>query len=131
MTATLHPLVKQSDYIKLEDGSFSLPATDDYLLLDGAFCDDPQQGALDYNRALIKYLKRKANNNFGQQRYKRIFTQYADNRRIKKVMAVLSAARSHNEREQAKLYKESGVDSMLTRLESILFFYIPIEYLES
>lgn len=131
MTAILYPLAKPSDYIRLEDGSYTLPETDEYLLLDGAYCDNPETGAPRYNLALVRHLKRVKAKNFGEPRYHRIFQQYAHNRRVKKVVAVLRAVKDQDVAKQAQLHAESKVESTLSRLESVLFCYIPVEHLQS
>ncbi|SBS27252.1 hypothetical protein MAQ5080_00757 [Marinomonas aquimarina] len=130
MAAALHPLVTPSDYILLEDGSYSLPETDKYLSLEGAICDDPHQGALEYNRALIRHLKHHAKNDYGEPRYQRIFRQYANNRRIKKVLAVASAIRDKHLYGKPEDCVEAEKQKTFTQVESVLFLHVPVEYLQ-
>ncbi|MBM6549909.1 hypothetical protein [Marinomonas ostreistagni] len=130
MAATLHSLVTPSDYLQLEDGSWALPTTGEFLNIEGASCHDPHIGALEYNRSLIRHLKRQEVDVSGESRYQRIFRKYARNRRIRNVLAVAAAIRAKQVPGEANMTQRNAFNSF-TPIESILFFHVPAEYLKA
>lgn len=130
MTDMLYPLATPSDYAKLDDGTFSLPQSDNYLSLDGSVCDDPHVGALCYNRGLIRYLKQHKNSDIGSLRYQHLFKRYATNHRIKKVREVALSIRSQQHTKAIdSVSAQPTALSSFSIIESALFFHVPVDTL--
>lgn len=130
MTAKTHSLVIPADYVQLEDGSFSLPNNNEFLLMiDGAQCTDPHLGALHYNRGLIRFLKQKEFNKNEESRYQRIFRKYANNHRVRKVLHVAKTVKNnHVVSEGYQNPTKINSFNSFTPFESVLFFHIPVDY---
>lgn len=130
MAAANLTLVTPSDYILLEDGTYALPNTDDYLPIDGASCEDPKQGALEYNRNLLRHLKGITELESKESRYRRLFQKHANNRRVIKVLSVAAAFRNQFIDQNPALIAEASKQKSFSSIESDLFSNVPMDLLQ-